>query len=771
MQPLRALLVEDNEDDAELIVQQLRRDGFEPEWHRVDCRADYLAHLSDDLDIILSDYTLPQFDVATAMHLLHERQHDVPFIVISGTIGEERAVEVLRQGAADYLLKDRLQRLGRAVNNAMQARTLLREYRQVQQQLRDSEERYRLMFEQCPLPTWVWDLETGRFLAVNEAAVLQYGYSTEEFLSMRILDICLPEEPGGAAFTQPRPIPSFERGGGCRHKKKDGSDIEVEIRAHDLVFKGRPSRLVVAQDVTERRRAEEALLKHQQRTQFALKAGGIGIWDWDAKTAKSHWSETLEHIHGIPPFTFAGTMEAFLDYVYPEDRHAVQTEIARALAERRDASLGYRTVWPDGSVHLIVGKGRFSRDDAGNVIAGVGIGMDVTERRELETQLLQAQKMDAIGQLAGGIAHDFNNLLTAILGYAELLAPVLQDQERHRKDLEQIRKAATRATLLTGQLLAFSRRQMLQPAIVDLNVLVTDAGALLRRLIPENIELSLRLDPELGRTKADAGQIEQVIVNLAINARDAMPSGGSLVLQTMNVDVDDHFFLRHGFANEGDATRFVVLSVSDTGFGIDPVVKKRIFEPFFTTKPKGKGTGLGLATVYGIVKQSGGSIWVYSEPGQGATFKVYLPRTDEAVPEAMASPAQSSLRGTETILLVEDEEGVRLLSRALLERQGYRVIEAAGGEQAMRLAAAEPAPIDLLVTDVVMPGPSGPELFEHLAPLRPQMQVLFLSGYTDEAMVKRGVLKSGTSFLQKPFTATALSRKVRELLDARAGDE
>jgi len=374
--------------------------------------------------------------------------------------------------------------------------------------------------------------------------------------------------------------------------------------------------------------------------------------------------------------------------------------------------------------------------------------------------------MEAIGQLAGGIAHDFNNLLTAILGYAELLVPVVEPDAIHRNDLEQIRKAAVRATQLTGQLLAFSRQQILQPVVVDLNALVADVAALLGRLIGENIRLTLRLEPELGRTKADPGQVEQVIVNLAINARDAMPTGGSLTIQTMNVDVDDHFFLRHGFINESQTTRFVVLTVSDTGQGIDAVTRNRIFEPFFTTKPKGKGTGLGLATVYGIVKQSGGSIWVYSEPGQGATFKIYLPRTDKTVAAATAAPpASNRLGGTETILLVEDEEAVRMLTRVLLERHGYRVLVAADAEHALVIAAAETEPIHLLVSDVVMPGLSGPELYGQLAPLRPEMRVLFLSGYADETIVKRGALKSGTPFMQKPFTATALSAKVRELLD------
>jgi two-component system, cell cycle sensor histidine kinase and response regulator CckA len=759
------LLVEDCAEDADLILEELRVQGFEPAWRRVDSHSEYVKSLDDDFEVILADYQLPGFDGGTALKLLRERDKDVPFIVVSGSIGEERAVEVLGQGASDYLLKGRLKRLGSAIERTIETRSIQREYRRAEQALRESEQRYRQMFENNPEPMWVFDAVTYRFLDVNDAAIRKYGYSRGEFLAMTILEMVgadarpvLQELLRGDGFDQMRAF---------QHQKKDGAFIDVDLSSHEIVYEGRRARVVQCQDITKRRHAEEALLKNQQRTQFALSAGGIGIWDWEAKTGRAHWSETLERIHGLEPFTFGGTMAAFMERMHPQDRDAMQAEIERAIAERRDAVLDYRTLLPDGATRFIASRGRFFRNEDGEVTSAVGIASDVTERRQLEAQLNQAQKMDAIGQLAGGIAHDFNNLLTAILGYAELLAPVVKDNDRHRKDLEQIRKAGVRATRLTSQLLAFSRRQILQPVVIDLNNLVSDVASLLNRLIGEDIELSLTLEPLLGRTKADPGQIEQVIVNLAVNARDAMPAGGTLSIQTANIDVDDQFFRRHGFANESGATRFIVLSVSDTGSGIDPAVLKHIFEPFFTTKPKGKGTGLGLATVYGIVKQSGGSVWVYSEPGQGTTFKIYLPRTDQTIEIDAATTSRAPLTGSETILLVEDEEAVRLLSRALLERQGYRVLEARDAEEALRVAAAEPGVIELLVTDVVMPGPSGPELFQRLSPLRPLMRVLYLSGYTDEAIVKRGVLTEGTPFLQKPFTATALSIKVRELLDAK----
>jgi PAS domain S-box-containing protein len=626
------------------------------------------------------------------------------------------------------------------------------------------------MFEDSPNPMWVYDVETLRFLAVNDAAIHHYGYARDEFLSMTLIDIRRPEDVPALLEGLPAiETPKFTRSGDFKHRKKDGTLIEMRIESHELSHSGRAARVVLATDVTNQKRAEEALWQHQERTRFALDAGRIGVWDHDAATGVATWSDMLQRIHGLVPGTFAGTMDAFIQLVDPDDRSAVLGELGRALNEATDSNIEYRTIWPDGTTHWIAGKGRFFRNDADAITGGVGVGIDVTEHRQLEVQLAQSQKMEAVGQLAGGIAHDFNNMLTAILGYAELLVPALTGKEGCLNDLEQIRKSAMRATHLTRQLLAFSRKQILQPVVVDLNGLIQELANLLRRLINEDVELKLALDPKLGRIKADPGQIEQVIMNLAINARDAMPGGGCLTIETANIDVDDEFFRRHGFKREVEGDRFVVLMVSDTGVGMDAETKKRIFEPFFTTKAKGKGTGLGLATVYGIVKQSGGSIWVYSEPGRGATFKVYLPRTDEAIiPEAAGAVSGGSLRGTETILLVEDEEAVRLLSRALLERCGYRVIEAVDAEQAIQLADRT-ARIDLLLTDVVMPGWSGPDLFEHLRPSRPEMKVLYMSGYTDEAIVKRGVLAPGTLFIQKPFTAFGLTQKVREVLSTDKG--
>jgi signal transduction histidine kinase/ActR/RegA family two-component response regulator len=388
------------------------------------------------------------------------------------------------------------------------------------------------------------------------------------------------------------------------------------------------------------------------------------------------------------------------------------------------------------------------------------------ELAETQGQLEQAQKMDAVGRLAGGVAHDFNNLLTVILGRTDILLHPLKPEDPMRRGIELIQRTAGRAADLTRQLLAFSRKQVLESVVLDLSAVTTDMKDMLGRLIGEDIALLTTPTPGLGRVKADRGQIEQVIMNLAVNARDAMPQGGRLIVETADIDLDDEYVRRHVGARPGP---HVMLAVSDTGTGIPHEIQPQIFEPFFTTKEQGKGTGLGLATVYGIVKQSGGYIEVDSEPGQGTTFRVYLPRLDaEPAPVDRSARPAAAAGGTETILLVEDEEGVRELARDILRASGYTVLEARNGPEALLLCERHQGPLDMLLTDVVMPRMSGRELAERLAPLRPDLSVLYMSGYTDDAVIRHGVLGAGTAFLQKPFTPAILAQRVRETLDLTA---
>ena len=500
--------------------------------------------------------------------------------------------------------------------------------------LRETEGRFRLLFAANPHPMWVVDLETLRFLEVNDAAVRRYGYSREEFLAMRLTQIRPPEEVPKLldSLADETGIREF---GVWRHRCKNGELVTVEIHAEPLEFAGHTAILVLSQDLTE--------------------------------------------------------------------------------------------------------------------------------RQKLEEQLRQSQKMEAVGTLAGGIAHDFNNLLTVIKGYSCLVLDRVKEDEQLAREVGQIEKAAEKAATLTRQLLAFSRRQVLQPRNINVNAIVASVDNMLRRVIGEHIEIVNQFAPDLGTVRADPSQIEQVILNLAVNARDAMPSGGKLTFTTRNVVIDESFTREHIGIRPG---RCVVLEVSDTGHGMDEETQRHVFEPFFTTKELGKGTGLGLSTVYGIVKQSEGYIAVESAPGQGATFRIYLPRVDQPAAEGDANESGTRRVGFETILLVEDEEVVRQLANRILVTSGYKVLLASRGDEAEKICIEYDGVIHLLITDLVMPGLSGQELVQKIAGKRPGMKVLYMSGYTDQALHDTDI-KSGVGFLEKPFTPAGLQRRVREVLEGR----
>ena len=518
----------------------------------------------------------------------------------------------------------------------------------------------------------------------------------------------------------------------------------------------------IIEDVTEQRRAGERLRESQTFLERAQEAGQIGSWiSGLAKTDLLIWSKETCRIFGIAPEEFDGKVQTFFAMLHPEDRAAVEKASQSAVDGMEPYSLDHRIVRPDGSVRWVHEQADAVRDESGQPVKMVGTVQDITERRQLEEQFLQSQKMEAIGQLAGGVAHDFNNLLTAILGYSDVLLSQLSEDDPMRGDLEEIHKAGERAASLTQQLLAFSRQQRLEPKIIELNAIVANLQRMLGRLIGEDVTLITRLEPDLGLARADPGQLEQVILNLAVNSRDAMPDGGTLTIETRNVRLKNPLSIGRIAIEPG---AYLLLLVSDTGIGMDAAIRARIFEPFFTTKEKGKGTGLGLATAYGVIKQSGGYIACDSEPGRGTTFRIYLPRHpgDAGIPPRPASrPPRRSLAATETVLLVEDEDGVRHLSRRLLETEGYRVLEASGGEEALALAAGHLGPIHLILTDVVMPGLNGPEVAARIVALRPEIRVLYMSGYTDTSLPR---LAAQAPLLQKPFTPEALADRVRELL-------
>jgi two-component system cell cycle sensor histidine kinase/response regulator CckA len=515
-------------------------------------------------------------------------------------------------------------------------------------------------------------------------------------------------------------------------------------------------------DISERKATEYALRESEERLRMALEAAHLGMWEWDPETDAIFWDERQCELCGLTARDAPPTSTKFIELVNPEDHHWVRHAVREALRTGGAYGTEYRVRWPDGSEHWLASAGRVLHDSSLKKRRMRGITYDVTDRRSLEDHLRRAQKMEAIGQLAGGVAHDFNNLLMVIHGHVELLLDRPGLEPAAARNAEAIQKAADRAAGITQQLLAFSRKQVLQPRVVELRRVVSDISTLLRRLLGSNIEYRLHLPPSPLWVRADESQLEQVVLNLVINARDAMPNGGIVTVELDHLSRESPALRRHPGMPPIDHVR---LRVSDTGFGMDTATQARIFEPFFTTKEFGKGTGLGLATVYGIVKQSEGWIWVDSAPGSGTMFEILLPAVAEPAQETPASPQKyKEPRGSETVLLVDDEEGVREVAMASLSAQGYRVLAAESGTDALKLAAAESGPIHALVTDAVMPGMNGPELARRLRESRPQTRVLYISGYAQDASVLEDAMRRGEAFLQKPFSLDALAQKVRTLL-------
>jgi two-component system cell cycle sensor histidine kinase/response regulator CckA len=553
-----------------------------------------------------------------------------------------------------------------------------------------------------------------------------------------------------------------------RVRHKDGTWRVLESTASVIRNpKGEPQHLVIVnRDVTERKLAAEALRRSEASFRSVVEDAPYGIYRASLSGELVLVNPALQKILGYASQT--ELLQVNLAQIY---RNASDHQKVNELLLQQGSFIDVEVEWKrkDGSPITVRSSGWPIKDENGRVAFLELFAEDVTERRALERQLRMAQKMEAVGRLSGGIAHDFNNLLGVIIGYSQVLKRSLKPENPLYEHAEEIEKASQRAVSLTRQLLAFSRQQVLEPVILNLNALLTDMEKMLPRLIGEDIALALALDPTLAQVKADPGQVEQVVMNLAVNARDAMPDGGQLTIQTANVNLDAAYTHQHPGSRVGS---YVMLRVTDTGTGIDPEIQAQIFEPFFTTKERDKGTGLGLATVYGVVKQSGGYIAVDSEKGKGASFSVYLPRVEHAVAALDLStvPPGKSVRGSETILLVEDEESLRKLAHMFLRDNGYQVLAAGDGAQALQLARQHTGPIHLLLTDVVMPGINGRVLAERLAPGQPGMKILYMSGYTDSFIAGHGVLEAGSHLLHKPFTEETLTRKVRELLDANRED-
>ncbi len=641
-QLIHILHLEDDPADAELVQAKIESAGLICQITYVQARDEFDAALRQGgYDVILADFQLPMYDGLSALRLAQEVCPDVPFIFVSGTMGEDAAIEGLTEGATDYVLKQKLSRLAPAITRALHEAENRQERQRAEETLRQRNrdmERLTTAIEQAAEVVTITDTE-GNMVYVNPAFERITGYGRAEAMGQN-----------------PRILKSGRQ---------------------DLAF--------------------------YQNLWSTLCAGQV-------------WSG---------------------HFINKKKDGALYTEEA--------------TISP-------------VKDENGAIINYVAVKRDVTHERELEEQFRQAQKMQAIGQLTAGIAHDFNNLLTAINGFAELAQYGLAIDHPLQDSLSRILQAGQHAAKLISQLMVFSRKQVLEPQVLNLNTVVGEMDKMLQRIIGEHITLKTTLASDLGLVKVDPAHLEQVIVNLAVNARDAMPQGGYLTIETANVTLDEDYAAHHLEVVPGE---YVLLTVSDNGVGMSEEIKAHIFEPFFTTKETGKGTGLGLAIVFGIVKQSSGHIWVYSEPGQGSAFKIYLPRVQKSAASIIQSEAQNLPTAHETVLLVEDDPGVREIAAVTLRRQGYTVLAASDSSVAIRLAQQYHESIDLLLTDVVLPGGNGKTLADELAQSRPNLKCLFMSGYTDEAIVQHGILAPGIAFLQKPFTVQGLVRKVREVLGAR----
>ena len=639
------------------------------------------------------------------------------------------------------------------------------ERKRAEEAQRESEATLQVFIDAIPEPALLLDPD-GTIVAANRAMTTRLGGDPIDIVG-RYAYTLLPADVAASRKRQISEVVRSRRAAVFEDSARGRSYINYVYPVTDSA--GEVTRVAIfALDITDRKKAEEAVRRSEEQYRALVDGVKDVILALSPDGTVAALNPAFEEITGWPREDWLGT--AFAGLLHPDDA-ARADGLLKAVTEegaRPTAQLRIRT----RAGEYRIGEFRASAQRRDGEIAGIlGIVRDITDRVRLEDQLRQAQKMEAVGRLAGGVAHDFNNLLTAISSYSELLLADLAAEDPRRLDVTEIRKATDRAATLTRQLLAFSRRQVLQPKVVDLNGIVGGAEKLLRRLIGEDIALATRLDHNLPAVTADAGQVEQVIMNLAVNAKDAMQHGGTLTLETSTVQIEAaEQTAEQSIVAPG---RYVLLKVSDTGTGMDAEIKRHLFEPFFTTKERGKGTGLGLATVYGIVKQSGGFIWVDSEPGRGAAFRIYLPAVDEAARATEVSespqPQDREALGSETILLVEDEDAVRAVARESLRRRGYAVLEATNAQAALEVSGRHAGRIDLLLTDVVMPGLSGRDLADRLASVRPDTKVLYMSGYADADIVQHGVLQPGLNYLQKPFTPDVLAHKVREVLDQSPG--
>ncbi len=760
-QPLHVLMVEDNPLDAELVLRTLRKAGFEPSWVRVDNEQAFMAQVREPFDVVLSDHSMPQFGSRRALELLKQHNPEVPFIVVSGTIGEESAVEAMRCGAADYLMKDRLSRLGSAVLHALSQARLRRESRRTVEELT----LFRKLMDHSNDGFEVLDPATGRFIDVNATGAAMTGYTRDELLELKLFDIdpTIPETSWPLIADEIRARGSFSGEG--VHRRKDGSEFPVEVNAV-WVSLDRDYFVTVVRDISVRKKAEASLRESEERFReladtihevFWIADVEKGFFHYASPAFEETWRRTREALYADPGL--------WRESIHPEDRERVVGASARAAAEYPEGSYDeeFRILRPDGSERWVRERGFAIKRAPGEPQRMAGVVEDVTERKALQAQFLRAQRMEAIGSLAGGMAHDLNNILAPMLIVPALLRDSIKG-EHDRQLLDLIEKGARRGSHVIRQLLTFSRGTAGARILVQLRHLAKEMVEIMRETFPKDITVEIHARHDLRPVLGDPTQLHQVLMNLCVNARDAMPSGGVLRLSLSHVELGEKDVAGHANVRTGP---HVALSVEDTGQGIAADIIDRIFEPFFTTKDASKGTGLGLSTVLGIVRSHNGFITVASPPEGGARFTLFLPEAADGADPMDDPAAESPRRGRgETVLVVDDEEPIRIAMRSVLERFGYRVLTARDGADGLDVYLKQRDAIRIVLSDVAMPVMGGVPLARALRIMSSSVKIVAISGLCD-ASCQEDLLKAGVDMiLSKPCNTQELLEVISSLLSS-----
>jgi PAS domain S-box-containing protein len=762
---LRVLIVEDSEDDTLLTLRELRRGGYTLDYVRVDTPQTMHSVLKQQpWDIVIADYTLPAFSAPEALKLLQSLKLDLPFIIVSGTIGEDIAVTAMKAGAHDYIIKGNLVRLVPAVERELREAQERYKRHSAEEALRDSEARYRLLFESNPHPMWVFDSETLAFLAVNRAAIAHYGYEEAEFLKMKITDIRPPQYIPAlhqrlsaiTATTHESVEIGNNQVGVWKHRKKNGTLIDVEVVTHALTFDGREANLVLVDDITHRLQAEQKIREQAALLDVATDA----IFERDMAHNILFWNKGAERLYGWEAVEVIGKNAVELLYSLEKALPPFDT-IQATLVKDGQWQGELQQITKSRKDITVESRWTLVCDETGKPKSILTVSTDITEKKQLEAQFLRGQRLESLGTLASGIAHDFNNILTPILAVAQLLPLKLPNIDEGTQQLLKILEdSAKRGADLVKQILSFTRGVEGSRTIIQVRHLLSDIGQVARRTFPKSIETQMDITRDLWTVFADPTQLHQVFMNLAVNAHDAMPDGGTLIISAENLWIEESYARMYVDAKVGP---YIAIAITDTGVGIAPEIMDRIFDPFFTTKEVGKGTGLGLSTVVGIIKSHGGFVTLHSEVGKGSCFQVYLPSSQ--LGDTQITADEEILNGNgELILVVDDESTICEIAKTTLETHNYRVLSACDGIEALALYAQEKNNISAVLIDMMMPGMDGSTTILTLQSMNSHVKIIAMSGlivnWSNAQKMSLGI----TKFLPKPFTSQALLSTLQQVL-------